>query len=516
MFGASEDRARQLAFRKRRERVSSSGSSSSMLRSLSSASRVSQQSNLSLSPGYETTKSVGCPEQHSMRAVSINSDENTPANQLRQPNFGSFSTMDMELSQMDRQRLQAEYLSHVLYDDLSLASARQVLKQLPIGATQAGQPRVPELWAAVCRPRNITAPVASPGRQSFLGLAAEHCLPLPMLSPSSETAYGDHSRAQSMVTLRGGGPTPPSATQKYKVDQYHLKGWENPEPKLQPVAGSSNSANWTLPPPASQRQPTDQAPLSSDTTIAWSLDPERPYMKMLPLLKQLCHRPAWKVPITGGKNYESFLSNLSTEIIDRFLPLFGPLYSASHWTSPLANARRDFRRKLDHGTKEKIGKLIAGRITEIMAPAKVGRDPQLEHKHAGNPPLMLYHLLETTERSVLPEPSFFSSPADYKAYIKASRVDMRCMDGRSTSTPNLGQQQGYAAYLITIDASLQCEQSTITCFGMFTNVCYADTSVVAAAARLALPQPRLRSAKFSTTIARIQRENRMPLESKGP
>ncbi|KAH7083615.1 hypothetical protein FB567DRAFT_594140 [Paraphoma chrysanthemicola] len=47
MFGASEDRARQLAYRKRRERIIS-GQSYTSYRSLSSASRISQQSQQSI------------------------------------------------------------------------------------------------------------------------------------------------------------------------------------------------------------------------------------------------------------------------------------------------------------------------------------------------------------------------------------------------------------------------------------------------------------------------------------
>jgi hypothetical protein len=39
---------------------------------------------------------------------------------------------------------------------------------------------------------------------------------------------------------------------------------------------------------------------------------------------------------------------------------------------------------------------------------------------------------------------------------------MRNLDGRSTSTPNLGQQQGYAAYLITTDTLFQFERSFVT------------------------------------------------------
>jgi hypothetical protein len=501
MFGASEDRARQLAFRKRRERVSSSGSSSSMYRSLSSASRMLRRSNASFSRQHGIISSVVCPEDNSSRTGSAAPDENMPVNQLRQSKFGSFSAIDTQLSQMDRHRLQAEYLSHVLYDNLSLASAGEVLTALPLNTTQSGRNRVMRPSKMTCHLRSITAPVASNKRQSPLNTTAELCLPLPTLPPSPRTASDSQLRAQSMVNLRGGRPTPDWAAQRYRIAPNSQEDWRNHVQQPQAVAGPSNPVNQALPPST-----------SADVSILYSRDPERPYMKDLEWVWQVSSSPAWTAPICSGGFYETFLSRLPLDIIQRFLPLFGPLQLATHWTSPLANARRDFYQKLGHDRQKDFDQIIIARGSEIFAARlSLGNGPQLNPQTVGNPPLMLYHLLEATEAPFTPGPSFFSRLSDIEAYMKVSRLDMSNLDGRSTSTPNFGQQQGYAAYPMTTDTLFQCEQSFVTLVEIVTNMCCTDTSV-AAAARLALLQPRLRSAKFSTSIARTQRQNQMRLE----
>jgi hypothetical protein len=508
MFGASEDRARQFAFRKRRERVSSSGSSSSIYRSLSSASRMSRmsrRSNPPFSQQHGITSSVICPEETSSRTGSIASDENMPVNQLRQSQFGSFSAMDTQLSQMDRHRLQAEYLSHVLYEDLSLASAGEALTALPINTTQPGRNRAMGPWKSTCHLRNITARVASTEKKLLLSTTAELCSPLPMLPISPRTASDSRMRAQSMVNLRGGGPTPNWAAQTYQIAPDSQKDWKNCKPQPQSVAGPSNPVNQALP-----------SSTSADASILWSRDPERPYMRDVQWVWQVCSSPAWTAPICSGRFYEIFLSRLPQDIIQRFLPLFGPLQSATHWTSPLANARRDFYQKLGHRQKD-FDQMIIARRTEIFAAAglSLGKGPLLNPQTVRDPPLMLYHLLEATEKPFTPGPSFFSRVSDIEAYMKVSRLDMRNLDGRSTSTPNLGQQQEYAAYPITTNTSFQCEPSFVTRVEIVTKMRCTDTSV-AAAARLALLQPRLRSAKFSTSIARTPRQNQMRLELMEP
>jgi hypothetical protein len=447
MFGASEDRARQFAFRKRRERVSSLGSSSSVYRSLSSASRISQRSNLSFSQEHGTTRSVGHPEYNSSRTDSITSDENMPVSQLRQSDFGSFSAMDTQLSRTDRHRLQAEYLSHVLYGNLSLASAGEVLTALPINTTQPGRNKAMGPSKTTRHLRNITAPVASTERQSPLGTTAELCSPLPTLPLYPQTASGSQLRAQSMVNLRGGGPAPKWAAPEYQTD------WRRREPQSQSVAGPSNVVNQALAPS-----------ISNIATFEWSLDPERPYMRAIPWVRQVCSSPAWTAPICSGYRYEYFLSCLQPDVIRRFLPLFGPLSSATHWTSPLANARRDFYRNLGHNGQSWFNQIILDRATEIIAGAggSLGQNLLLNPQTARNPPLMLYHLLEATERLHTPVPSDFSSLSDFKAYMQLCKLNMRNPNGRSTSTPNLGQQQGYAAYLITTDTLFQFERSFVT------------------------------------------------------
>lgn len=119
MFGSSEDRARQLAYRTRRERVVSSGSASTR-RSVSSASRNSQHVNQA-----STTRSATPTDLSFQQIEPPHHDEQ----QVRPPDITSAHPGDspplQQHLQDDQHRRQSEYLSEVLYSSLPLASLPQ-------------------------------------------------------------------------------------------------------------------------------------------------------------------------------------------------------------------------------------------------------------------------------------------------------------------------------------------------------------------------------------------------------
>jgi hypothetical protein len=395
-----------------------------------SASRVSQQSNLSSLLKDATPRFVGQAEHSPPQAGPIN-DENTPANQPRQSQLGPLSAMDVQHSHIDQHRLQAEYLSQVLYDDLLLAG--QVLNALPISTTRFGKHRALEASKKGWHVHNITAPIGSTEIQYFPTSTATCFSRPPTLPPSHSIPFSAHVRVQSMVALRGGGGEP---TPRSEHDQ------NEPSPRIPQFQSASVPQS-----PANENFPNSS---SRDMDARFTREAQRPYMLKFPWARHFCRQPAWKVPISSGSYYEVFISKLPLDILHTFLPLFDPLHSATHWTSALANARRDFYHKLGHARQNLFEQMIMARYNELVAIERGGPDPQLHSRYPDTPRLMLYHLLEATEHPYDPTTSYFDSPADHMAYIVASRLDMRDLDGRSASVPNFGQQQGYAACLIII------------------------------------------------------------------
>ncbi|KAL1654209.1 Scaffold-type E3 ligase [Didymella pomorum] len=133
MFGASEDRARQLAGRQRWKRISSSGSSSSY-RSASSSSQFSQLSHREISYIFEQNpqRPTPIPEHPSpTRFVPVNSLHDLGGLQyLVQPIAASdveeaFSRMVSKNlhPRTLHQRSQTEHLSHVLFDETATGHA---------------------------------------------------------------------------------------------------------------------------------------------------------------------------------------------------------------------------------------------------------------------------------------------------------------------------------------------------------------------------------------------------------
>ncbi|KAJ4332328.1 Scaffold-type E3 ligase [Ascochyta clinopodiicola] len=124
MFGASEDRARQLAGRQRWKRISSSGSTSSR-RSVSSLSQVSHWETSSIFE-QNIQRPMPIPEHHAYAIDATQDESHNPGRVLHTSQRAASPDAEVALSRMmandqhpqtQQQRRQAEHLSQVLYND---------------------------------------------------------------------------------------------------------------------------------------------------------------------------------------------------------------------------------------------------------------------------------------------------------------------------------------------------------------------------------------------------------------
>jgi hypothetical protein len=129
MFGSSEDRARQLAYRTRKDRVISSGSNSTH-RSLSSASESSRRSHSSLSLHMGLNQSIAPEIPLSVQAGLVHGKDHATSRVLPwdDPALASSSHDDSLPAKqckdvhVEQHRVQSEYLSQVLYNSLSIVA----------------------------------------------------------------------------------------------------------------------------------------------------------------------------------------------------------------------------------------------------------------------------------------------------------------------------------------------------------------------------------------------------------
>jgi hypothetical protein len=333
MFGASEDRARQLAYRKRRERIAS-GSSCSVLRSLSSSSHVSQQSQMS----SITKQGTSQPPSHAEYTFAYTSraynNMSMPDHQTKSQtaDCGPGLATDPHRSQMERHRLQAKYLTQVLYDSLSLPTSAREPSNLPGPTTQSDNPGALIQSTTASPLRNATAPVASIEAHSSSAPCVLSHLGLPTLLNTSPTAPNGSFHVHTMTASRGGD----------RDDLIMEQAMSRLDPVLQPVQDA------VLRTQQSHAAKDPKGPLSgsSSTLHDKSLiyDPSRSYMVKFPLATRFCFQPAWTVPITTGTYYDALirmLPSLGSKVsVDQFLTLFGPMRPATPWASREASARK--------------------------------------------------------------------------------------------------------------------------------------------------------------------------------
>jgi hypothetical protein len=427
MFGASEDRARQLAYRKRRERFISGGSCSAY-RSLSSESRTSQQSHLYSTPKQDATHPTVCVEHCSSQTELMHVHKNACVNQYRNPQskVNPVLATDVQHPQTEQHRVQAEYLSQVLYNHMSLDMVGCRLSGIPVPSSQFGRHETPGQTTARRHIRHITAPVASARLTSLFASTMESHLNLPILPSLHYTTFNNHPQTQTVISLRGGG-------QDNTLDnlQPNQLGPDLSIRHLTPTSVSTGSVIASLPHSDFARYHTHK----------------RQYMNLFPWTKQFHAHPAFLVPISSGHHFLVFMRKLLPTDASTFLFLFGPSQPAAHWASPASNTRRAFYQKLDDETKVLFQNVVIAREQELVYIEDGGADSQLNAPQAQTIPcVMIYHLLEALENPFIPTPISRKSEADYDREMKWSLPQNHSMRLRTSSQPSFGQQPGHSGY----------------------------------------------------------------------
>lgn len=213
MFGATEDRARQLAGRQRWKRIGSSGSTASY-RSASSSSQLSQLSHFDASSIFEQSiqRPYPIPEHHAPTTYGTHVDQHVPRRSQSLMQHNATSDVEEALSQMmasnhhprtQQQRSQAEYLSQVLYNETAVkdalvpSSGRSVIQSLTKKYGVLG-------WGAkiLNQSRHTTEPTPqsyAQGRQSSM---------LRTLETTNRSMSAAFTTTQPIVSLRGGAGDP--------------------------------------------------------------------------------------------------------------------------------------------------------------------------------------------------------------------------------------------------------------------------------------------------------------------
>ena len=383
MFGASEDRARQLAYRKRRDRIIS-GNSCSTYRSLSSASRISQQSHVSPTLEHET--------EHSAQRPGNATD---PVN--------SFLPTDPQHSQAEQHRIQTEYLSQVLYDDLSLATTVGPPDRQPAAAPHSGKYGSLGPSTTSRHIRNATAPISYTEIQNVLASSTQ--------SHADLSTLDECFRRQTMASLRGGGSDDILKTQglphmmQSQVPSHVIPPLRTQQPNQKNIQEGSNH------PPSPYPTPTCMIP-GHDST--------RQYMQIYPWARRWYYRREWVTPILCGQYLTDFRTCLSDAEGRDFLALF--LSVSPDSSAPSApDARRSFFRNLDAARQDIFRRIIEGRGHELELVERGYTDPQLVVTINLPPPgIMLYHLLEALETPVMSPSIVLGSNAGYNQHMGLS------------------------------------------------------------------------------------------------
>jgi len=440
MFGASEDRARQHAYRKRRDRVASE-SSSSTYRSLSSASRISQRSRVSSAPDQDAAPRAVSGNHRSLRPSAILAGHACVAATLS--SCEPITTTEAQHLLAERHSLQAEYLSQVLYD--SLSSATSGIDSAATIVPMMEPPKYGPLGrlTKTRHKRTVTTPVASLESQYSFALTAQPPLAVTTSPHLSKTERDKHLEAQTMVFLRGGD----------REEEFS----QNERAEIAPLSRRHTNIR-----ALESGHPQQADALMGSAADASGLQdltryhhPEREYARTRDWVELLYAHPAWAVPISTGGSLRDFLLTLPSYIQNTFFALFGCGQPPTYCVSQVANARRDFYGKLDNHRRGLFDRLIGVRAEELLSIKGGGRDPQHFPLRPPAGGIMLYHLLEATERPFHPSPTLLDT-AQFETYLKQSSIPMTVMgpwraptnkNPRSSSAPNFEQHSQYDAHL---------------------------------------------------------------------
>ncbi len=213
MFGASEDRARQLAGRQRKKRISSTGSYNSY-RSASSSSQLSQLSHCETSSIFEQNiqRPTTIPEHYASTIDDLHVDQQSSGESQSLAQYTVASAVEEALSHMmaksqhpriQQQRIQAEHLSQVLYNETAINTT---LLSSSSCSTLPSQPKQYGIlgWGAkfLHQSRRATEPStqsSADGGDSTDGAASKI---------TNRSMSIDLNTKQTVVSLRGGAEDP--------------------------------------------------------------------------------------------------------------------------------------------------------------------------------------------------------------------------------------------------------------------------------------------------------------------
>lgn len=413
MFGSSEDRARQLAARKRRERIGSSGSQSSHRSTISSNYANKQLQYACVSE--QSSQRVQIPERHDLQRAGLTAIDQHTAGEpdaVRLPHDHKIPLLPLENSSlrlarekqhpaMEQHRIQAEYLSQVLYSNASIFDM-----QAP-PQSQFSVPTSTKRYGSLGSNSNIsqqlsnmTTPVSHTQPSSSQPACIQPKLGVTTLPPLQQSEYGNHLRVHTVVSLRGGGLDNGSSFASY----------ESRQQGNQTLVGN---ANYTP---------------SFVSEFSWA--------------GPLSGLASWSTPICSGEEYRIFLETLSNEQLERFQTWFrpGPLRIPMIHTSVALKLRKCFyqtlipvqRLLLKNFVHVRGMELLERKLREDAGIVQRQDDPSAVPCDPSMPPVLLQHLLDAIDDPI--DIPIQSTSSDL--FHPALRVL-----SRRTSAPNLGQQQ---------------------------------------------------------------------------
>jgi hypothetical protein len=368
MFGASEDRARQLAYRKRRDRFIP-GNSSSTYRSLRSASRMSQQSHVSSTLAYDAEYR---PQQFLDAADTVE----------------PLVPISSQISQVKPQGIQAKYPSQVLHSSVPFSTSPKTSDIQSVSASCHGNYESLGYPVISRHVRNVTMPIANAEIQAVLSSA-------PLLSHIPSTLDAQY-RAQTKISLRGGGDDTPRKLSRFRPTQAPAPSQNNIPLECQwPHQRNFQGHIY---------QPLLSPPRSPPRTPATPFhDSTRQYMQICPFAIQSFWRDEWTTPISAGGHLTHIRLHLSASDAEIFFYLFNLYQPPTFSTAPAAIARQNFYQTLSSTAQAIFQQIIVERHCELQAVEHGMPDPQVAAPYLrSSERVMVYHLLEALENLVMP------------------------------------------------------------------------------------------------------------------
>jgi DCN1-like protein 1/2 len=397
MFGSSQDRARQLAGRNRRERISSISSCSSA-RSMSFSSRPPQPRHTPPSE-LRTVKPTATIDESTSHEDTDASVDPIVSNTETCAVNGAFVSLSipqlaegLDCLQVEQHRVQTEHLSRVLHSNVTFP----IVTGLP--ESQLALPRHTRYGslgthpATLQYPRSITAPIQTTHLSKSI---LEDLLALldTTTAPPLRTSVSDHHlRSESTVSLRGGSGDY-IGFGGYRDDHRELDiaGRDGPRDSDTP----EQFALWAL----ERHILKCMSPMDYPSyALACKQETLQYQRNGIPQTWSRINMAAWQLPITVGAYYNTFLQSLSTADLGVFVRLFRLLPVINVQTVSASNmvkrnmARLAFFHCLGHAGRVRFCNVLAERINLVLGSVVL---PALSD--ATKPPIDTVHLFVTAE-----------------------------------------------------------------------------------------------------------------------